>query len=374
MPPRPPRVAVVEPWLGGSHAAFADGIARRIGLACDVVGLPARSWQWRMRLAAIRLAEELDALDPAPDVLLATDYVNLPGLAATSRIAARTPVVLYFHENQLTYPRRRGRAKGDPEFGGINLLSCFAASRCVFSSHHQRAAFFEAALGYAAREDSVDAAAAIEALEEKSDVLPPGIETEKLDAARAGREDRRARPLRIVWPHRFDHDKNPDDLFAALVDLAGEGLQFELAVLGDPSADLPPAMAKARGALGERIVEWGRLEGDAYAAALAASDVVVSTAYQETFGLSVVEAIRAGCAPLLPRRLSYPEILRENGAGRLYENRGHLKRTLRKMMRDPGAVRAANADLWMEMERFSWEVVGPRFRELLIEVARTAQK
>ncbi len=40
------------------------------------------------------------------------------------------------------------------------------------------------------------------------------------------------------------------------------------------------------------------------------SDVIVSTAEHEFFGISVVEAIAAGAYPLLPRRLSYPEILR----------------------------------------------------------------
>jgi hypothetical protein len=37
--------------------------------------------------------------------------------------------------------------------------------------------------------------------------------------------------------------------------------------------------------------------------------VVVSTAIQENFGLSIVEAILAGCFPILPNRLSYPELI-----------------------------------------------------------------
>jgi hypothetical protein len=44
---------------------------------------------------------------------------------------------------------------------------------------------------------------------------------------------------------------------------------------------------------------------------------------------------------------------------------------LRRMMCDPDAVRAANADLWREMERFSWTVVGPKFREMLTATVRT---
>ena len=37
--------------------------------------------------------------------------------------------------------------------------------------------------------------------------------------------------------------------------------------------------------------------------------IAVSTAIQENFGMSVIEAVLAGCVPLLPDRLSYPEIL-----------------------------------------------------------------
>jgi len=35
----------------------------------------------------------------------------------------------------------------------------------------------------------------------------------------------------------------------------------------------------------------------------------VSTAIQENFGIAVVESVLAGCWPLLPNRLSYPELL-----------------------------------------------------------------
>jgi hypothetical protein len=42
---------------------------------------------------------------------------------------------------------------------------------------------------------------------------------------------------------------------------------------------------------------------------LARGSIVISTAQQENFGISIVEAIRYGCIPLLPARLAYPEII-----------------------------------------------------------------
>lgn len=42
---------------------------------------------------------------------------------------------------------------------------------------------------------------------------------------------------------------------------------------------------------------------------LARAKVSVSTALQETFGIAMVESLNAGCIPVAPRRLSYPEVL-----------------------------------------------------------------
>jgi glycosyltransferase involved in cell wall biosynthesis len=67
----------------------------------------------------------------------------------------------------------------------------------------------------------------------------------------------------------------------------------------------------------------------AYRAMLRQSDIVVSTAIQEFFGISVIEALYCGCVPVLPQRLSYPELLPvEHHAACLYTNDGALAERL----------------------------------------------
>ena len=52
---------------------------------------------------------------------------------------------------------------------------------------------------------------------------------------------------------------------------------------------------------------------DDYESVLREADVIVSTANHEFFGIGVLEGVSAGAYPVVPNRLSYPEVL---GLGR----------------------------------------------------------
>ncbi len=355
------RLTIVEPWCGESHETFFRGVAAHSRHDATLVTLPARKWRWRMRTGAYHLGKQLRS--PGPDALLVSDYVDLPDLKCFAPSVRDVPTAIYFLENQLTYPVR-GERRGEFEFMATNLLSCLAADAVVFCTAQHRDVMLTAVPPFLAHDPDADGGAVARAIEGKSLVIPLGVDLPRFDEARRGRRDRVGKPLRIVWPHRFEHDKNPEDFCDVVRGLDEEGLPFELSFVGRSYRDTPAVLRETRERLTHRIAHFGFFTGREYAEALASADVVVSTARQETQGLAVIEAIRAGCDPLLPARLSYPEVLGPALAEKhLYTTKGELRRRLRWMMRHPDRVRRT-AHHWREMERFGWPAVAARMDAL----------
>jgi glycosyltransferase involved in cell wall biosynthesis len=105
---------------------------------------------------------------------------------------------------------------------------------------------------------------------------------------------------------------------------------------------------------------------------LSEGSIVISTAIQENFGISVLEAVYSGCLPLLPRRLVYPELIPpEYHDCVLYDSPEDLFRKCSRMVEllsrsgrcAHGGSQTENSDL-LEMRRdlmhwasrFSWEL------------------
>lgn len=313
------RVLALEAYYGGSHQAFLDGWVAHSRHTWTLQTLSPHHWKWRMRHAALEFARRLrECPDAGPtrptwDVVLATDMLNLAEFAglAPASIAA-LPRVLYFHENQFTYPVTKPHER-DLHFAFSNLMSAAAADAVWFNSDFHRQDFFAASEQFLTRMPDHAPRAELAACRQRSAVQHPGIDRppvsdEMLPSGQASPADKNA-PLRIVWAARWEHDKNPEDFFSALEHLRSH-LPFELSVLGQSYGDSPRCFATAQHAFREQIRHWGFLESRAaYWRALTSADVFVSTAKHEFFGIAAVEAMAAGLFPLLPNRLAYPELL-----------------------------------------------------------------
>ena len=213
------RILALEPWYGGSHRNFLDGLVEHSRHEYQTITMAARFWKWRMQGGAVSLARKTREVVEAgfkPDVLFASDMVNLPAyLALTRDLVPDVPVVVYFHENQLTYPLPDGSER-DFTYGYINYLSCLAADRVVFNSAFHRDQFLEALPLLLRAFPDYTHLHSVNRIREKSEVLHLGIELERHDlyrdpVARAARE--RSGVMTVLWNQRWEYDKNPEGFF-----------------------------------------------------------------------------------------------------------------------------------------------------------------
>ena len=367
----------VEPFYGGSHKYFLDGLAAFSAHRITPLTLPRRNWKWRMHGGAIALAQSArDLLSSraahvgVPDVIFASDMLDLPTFLALAGPAMATlPVVLYFHENQLTYPLPPGTQR-DLGYGMKNVASALAASSVLFNTAYHRREFLGAVGELLESMPDEVPHWVVPELEGKSKVLPLGCDLRRLDGARdrgladaaSGRwGDPREGPL-VLWNQRWEYDKAPGELFAALVGLKQEGVAFRLAVAGSNHGSSLPEFDRAREQLGDRVVQWGRLlDHEDYASLLWASDVVASTAIHEFFGVAVVEAVYCGCRPVLPARLSYPEIIPAEAHEHVLYGEGELATGLREALALPRAWSEDWQRTWVA--RYDWAGLHTRYDE-----------
>jgi glycosyltransferase involved in cell wall biosynthesis len=372
MPPKRLNVLLLEPFYGGSHKAFVDGIRKHSRHRVEALTLPARFWKWRMRGAAILLAQRMEALENAPDVILASDMLSVADLKALLGKFS-PPVLLYMHENQLSYPVPKGEAI-DFQFGFTNITSCLAAEQVVFNSTFHQDAFLRALPGFLRMMPDCRPKGIVEDIREKVSVLPLGCDFAGI-FLRPRTPDRSA-PLTLLWNHRWEFDKAPEVFFDTLYRLQAERLKFRVIVCGENFQAKPKVFLEAKQRLRRRLVHFGYEPSRArYARLLSQADIVVSTAVQENFGLSVIEAVYAGCLPLLPRRLSYPEILPAAfHEGHLYDSPADLYQRLRALLRH-GIPSGFDCDgLRKEVSRYDWRGMIKRYDEMFDATGRRPKK
>lgn len=307
------KILLLSAYDAASHRRWHQ-LLQRTFADCDwtVLALPPRYFSWRLRGNSLSWAFGCrEQLQRDYDLVIATSMVDLSALRGFVPSLAQIPTLVYFHENQFAYPAgERQLATIEPQL--LNLYTALAADRVVFNSDYNRRTLLQGARSMLAKFPDEVPAGLLERVESRSEVIPVPLEPECFAPHAPGT----GAALEIVWNHRWEYDKGPDRLLAILRQLARTpGLSpapVTLHIVGQQFRSAPAEFAQIRELIRDsaslREGHWGYIEDPgAYRSLLAAADVVLSTAIHDFQGLSVLEAVAAGCLPLLPDRLCYRE-------------------------------------------------------------------
>jgi glycosyltransferase involved in cell wall biosynthesis len=339
------------------------------------MALPGRHWKWRMFGGAPALAEQLRKQDERPDLILATDMLDLAGFLGQVRHQVHgVPVALYFHENQLTYPWSPAdediREQRDRHYAYLNFTSALAADAVFFNSHYHRKAFLEALPGFLRAFPDTRGLSHMPGLAAKSEVLHLGLPLRALkgDACPV------AGPPVILWNHRWEYDKDPEAFFQLLFRLQAEGRPFRLIVLGENYRGAPPIFAEAKARLSAHILHWGYAESrQDYARLLQQADLLPVTSRQDFFGGSVAEAIHAGCYPILPDRLAFPEHLPAADRQQyLYTTAEELYQKTKTLLQK-GSI-SVPSQLYDFVARYDWSILAGAYDKRFVQLKKQQSK
>lgn len=385
------KILVVSPYHGGSHAAWAAGFQQHSRHEVSLLTLPDRFWKWRMHGGAVTLARRLGEQKLKPDVLLATDMLDVTTFLALTR--ARTQdisLALYMHENQLTYPlpedgttgpMRRQLGERDYHYAFINYASMLAADAVWFNSQFHLDSWFTAVPRFLKHFPEYNELGTVATLQKKSRVLPVGVDFERLgdwETERLTQSPNLAAPPPpispsplILWNQRWEYDKNPEAFFAALAVVAAAGIPFRLALCGQQYGKRPSTFDAALSQFAAQLIHIGHADFETYRRLLWQADVVISTAHHEFFGISILEAIYCHTFPLLPHRLSYPELIPPTyHADCLYHTQNELVTRLIWALTHREQAREKARELSTAVTPFAWPAIAPRYDDSLARLWR----
>lgn len=217
----------LEPFYGGSHKEFADGLIETSRHEIRLLSLPARFWKWRMRGAALEFCRRLPELQEFKGIM-ATNMMSLTDFKALAGKHC-PPVLLYFHESQSTYPAAPEQTP-DYHYHFTDITSALAADRVLFNSSTHMERFFTELPCFVKIMPDFRPTWAVSGIRKKSKVCMPGCRFAADDDIDL--PDMSSRPPVIIWNHRWEHDKNPEAFFRALYALADQNIDFRLSVLG----------------------------------------------------------------------------------------------------------------------------------------------
>lgn len=364
------RILLLSAYHAASHALWAEGLMRALPEHnWTLLSLPPRNFSWRVRGNSLSWALlEKQRLCRAYDLIVATSMTDLSALKGLRPELASVPAVLYFHENQFAYPASAEQLDSlEPKI--LSIYSALAADRLLFNSDFNRRTFIAGAEALLKKMPDFCPLPAINERLANNAVLPVGLSMPGQVKSRGG-----SQRLHVLWNHRWEYDKGPERLLALLQTSDQLGLEVDFSIVGQQFRQQPEAFAEIarclRSSASLGCVNWGYLgNAKAYNDLLGEADLVLSTAIHDFQGLAVLEAVAAGCRPLLPRRLCYQEWF---GEAYFYDSyNDDIAAEAASAARCLGELAAAKGGGLSapDVSQFAWSALAPRYTREFAAVA-----
>ena len=359
-------IVLIEPFFTGSHKAWAEGYQQSSQHNIHIISLKGIYWKWRMHGGAITLAKMFNEYiknNGIPDILLVTDMLNLPVFESFAHIDD-IPIISFFHENQLTYPwstQDRDKEKNrDHHYGFINYTTALRSNKILFNSEFHKDSFINALRKFLKQFPDHNELSNVDIIEQKSIVSYLGLDLKKFNDYKISSTNKI--PI-ILWNHRWEYDKNPNDFFQSLQKIKSVGIQFKLVIVGEEFDTEMPIFTESRNFFKDEIIHMGYCKSfEDYASWLWKADILPVTINQEFFGASVMEAVYCNCYPLLPTRLTYPELFNDTvNALHFYHNANDYDNKLKSLLINQNLGHNLNEIA----QKYDWSTMSIQYDQLM---------
>lgn len=385
------KALIISPYHAQSHKSWAEGVV----LMCpqfewQILSLPPRHFNWRIRgnpLALLFEPSNATLLNDV-DLLVATSMTDLATLKGLCPTLQNVPTVIYFHENQFAYPTTKDDAASrNLEAKLVTLYGALAADVVLFNSYFNQQTYVRGVRQMLSAFPDHAPQACVDLIEAKSRVLPvavlhAGNGLERNFSATNARASsatnthnppkpqekieklEQSRVLRIAWNHRWEYDKGPDRLAMVVEKAAEQSVDCEFSIVGQRFRKIPASFKALEDRFPQLIRHFGYVvdEGE-YRDLLSQNDIVLSTALHDFQGLSVLEATRLGCIPLVPDRLAYAEYIPQEFRYRsyLHDANSEASEVVRWLQRYVMQFRQNTLPMPPDLERFSMVSLAPKY-------------
>ncbi|MDC3246719.1 DUF3524 domain-containing protein [Candidatus Marinimicrobia bacterium] len=363
------KILLIEPYYTGSHKKWANDYRRLSNHNVKILSLKGQFWKWRMHGGAVTLANKFNKINWRPNLIIATDMLDFTTfLSLTRKKTYNIPAIIYFHENQISYPWSPNdidvKKNRDSHYGFINYSSALSSDHILFNSNYHMDTFVNELNPFLKNFPDHNELDSINIIKRKSKTLHLGLDLKRFDLKKIKKKEKPS----ILWNHRWEYDKNPELFFSILEKVKNEGYKFNLIVIGENFSQSPEIFDRAKKNFKDELIHWGYAKTfELYAELLWRADILPVTSNQEFFGISVMEAIYCGNWPILPNRLTYPELLPEvNHKENIYQDEKDLYKKIINAIVNIENIRRTR--LSSIASKFSWDIMVPVYDDLFSNI------